>query len=236
MDRQDPSTSLPCSIELTKSIANTRHPGSHSMQSHLSVTNSQRRLRVSASYNFYPTKLSAQSQGLVDGTNTAVSFFDFGLPSLLNSWLQHLDVQLPHQVAQGHPRQRSWHCACWKWAAFLYGFLCVIFMSVCLVQHVQGPPLPPSFDQLEGSNPPENQSKKTSYMYPGSLTTSYLDALPTSERLSRLTSIYPQPIKFDPFVLRAEDGAVGPTACLWCLDQDLKLLPAWASKWRGVSG
>lgn len=200
------------------------------MQSHLSVTNSQRRLRVSPSSS---AKLPVQSQGLV-GTNIAASFFHFNLQSLSNSWLP---LQLGHPIGEGHsPRSRSWQRVCWKWAAFLYSSLCVIFMSLRLLQQVQQRlavhPPPPSIGQ--GINQPGHLLCKTSYRQLGPFIASYLDGLPTLERLSRVTSVYPHPVTVDPFVLRAEDDAAGPTACLWCLDQDLGLLTAWASRWRGV--
>lgn len=51
--------------------------------------------------------------------------------------------------------------------------------------------------------------------------------------LSKLTSVYPQPLALVPNVLRADVDAMSVTACLWTEDSHIDALPVWASRWKG---
>ncbi|KAH9929305.1 hypothetical protein B0H21DRAFT_762059 [Amylocystis lapponica] len=62
---------------------------------------------------------------------------------------------------------------------------------------------------------------------------SSLDSLPINHLLSKATMLYPPPVLFDPFVLKASVDPTAVTACLWSTDKDIDSILAWATRWSG---
>lgn len=61
-----------------------------------------------------------------------------------------------------------------------------------------------------------------------------VQGLPMDHLMTKLTSLYPPPVALNSYVLQSKAEANAVTACLWAQDQNLKQLPIWASRWKGI--
>ena len=63
----------------------------------------------------------------------------------------------------------------------------------------------------------------------------HIDALPIDDALTKLTSVFPEPISLLPNVLRADLQLDTVTACLWTSELEMDVLAGWMAKWPGAS-
>ena len=70
------------------------------------------------------------------------------------------------------------------------------------------------------------------FALPGS---SPLENVPSQLLLSKISSIRPPPVSLIPDVLSTSSEGLHLSACVWIVDEDLDMLPAWAARWAGES-
>lgn len=195
------------------------------VQSHLSTTNSQQRLRPTVAY------LPSVKRPSTASTNEPLRARDLPFTTLLRQTLFPAPT-LPLSTGNRRSQTRPWSAVCLRWAALIYCFLSVVVFSVEIynTSHRR------HNVKLKGLK--ENREINTieSIMMARS-NTSLFDNVSIKQRLSRLFSHWPPPDAFDAFLVRSDypADAMVVTACIWTTELDeLDLLFSWAASWRGM--
>jgi hypothetical protein len=127
--------------------------------------------------------------------------------------------ELGHHLARA-PRVAS---ASAMWMLYVYAFVSLIFFSAAAYSVFESASRGSSHYIRSRQQLAEDDFEQLSY----------LDNLPTSLRLSRLVSIQPPPVDFEPSFLWPEIESGNITACLWSSDENLQWVGPWTTAWDG---
>jgi hypothetical protein len=201
-----------------------------SVQSHLSTTNSQQRLRATASTShdlpLRPAPLQHREQ---------LSGFTLSLRRALFP-----PSTMPHPTSTRPSHYRPWSTLCLKWALLTYCTLSLAILSVTIYKNVRGD------RRLEASqhfSTPATSSVQW-LMRPRLADRSVLSAfegISTAQRLSRMSSLQPPFEAFEPYLIQPTsseepEDPMAVTACLWSQElEDFDMLYSWVSLWRGMT-
>lgn len=197
--------------------------GSGSVQSHLSTTNSQQRLRAQATNAYAALNKESPSS---DSSPTIPNALRVLFPSPETS------VQSPDRHSS-----RSWKGLAFKWMALVYCFLSIIFMSTSLYRYlylVHAVRMPPG-NELGGPIS-TFAAPRPVFLFDPAPVASPTEFLATEQRLLRLSPYLGSSREFEPHILLPTSLADGITACLWSTDDgdtSFQALVSWASKWTG---
>lgn len=201
---------------------------SGSIQSHLSTSNSQKRLRVTLTSAPATPQRQDEAQGSTHPVATRTSFINRILLRLGTS-------SVPGLPGAAHDRQtypRTWSILFLKWIATVYCLLsCLVLTIDCykylcislgkcilfiwwIVRRGDENPVPANDDVLRPAG--------------------YLNDLSLQHRLSRITTSQ-NVLSFEPYLLGYQmSNQAATSAGLWIEDKDdLDLLPAWTQVWPG---
>lgn len=190
------------------------------VQSHLSSTNSQRRLRPTA---VYPVK---RSNVLMNEARDQP----------FTSFLRHAlfpTQGLPHSTSNRRSQTRPWSKILLRWAVLIYCFLSVIVFTVEIynTSHRRS-------QSVKLNRPKANrESNAIESIMKTRSNASLFDNFSTTLRLSRIFSQWPPPDGLDAFLVQSNypTDTMAVTACIWTTELDeLDLLFSWAASWHGM--
>ncbi|KAI0047521.1 hypothetical protein FA95DRAFT_1518915 [Auriscalpium vulgare] len=192
----------------TPSLSSKKPPsetlaGSGSFESHLSVLHTQQRVRPAPQHSSDSDPKYAYTA--LDPTPPRAY-----LRLLRGVFSEAPNLSLPPFAPDAHTR--SCRSAA-RWMLYVYYFVSSVFLSASLYRVFFVP--------------------STTGRTAADIKPSYLDALPMSLRLSRVSGIYPLPRTFQPYVYRPTVDPHAVTACLWASDTDIDWIAHWLTHWKG---